>query len=146
MWHPLIRLPSGWFLLLVSIIGFIRVKRYERSILASRNPPSPNNSSASQAQPTPEEVSHQLLLRRNLEEVFGIPLSTRHRSSRSETEGRGTGEDEERITRRMAAVIAAERQAGVQAQREMDAGEAMALRRMHEEARLERDLVAAGLL
>lgn len=135
---------SGWFLLLISIIGFVRVKRYERSILASRNASS-TQASASQAQPTPEDVSHDLLLRRNLEEVFGIPLNTRHRQSGSETMAR-MDEEQERIQRRIAAMLVREREAGAQAAREMDAGEARALGRLQEEARLERDLVAAGLL
>lgn len=55
-------------------------------------------------------------------------------------------EEQEQIQRRMAAILERERQAGAQAAREMDAGEAMALGRLQEEARLERDLVAAGLL
>lgn len=55
-------------------------------------------------------------------------------------------DEQERIQRRMAAILVREREVGAQAAREMDAGEARALGRLQEEARLERDLVAAGLL
>ena len=33
-------IPEGWFILLTSLLGFYRVKRWERQILASRNLPS----------------------------------------------------------------------------------------------------------
>ena len=51
---------SGWFLLLSSIIGFWRVKRWEHSV---RTPAAP---------PTTEQVEEDQHLRQNLQRIFGI--------------------------------------------------------------------------
>lgn len=143
---------SGWFLLLISIIGFIRVKRYERSILRSRNSSADHAPSAPQPQPTVEDITRDLLLRRNLEEVFGIPMvdstptSSRHRSQQSESDARRETE-EERMERRLTVLMRErERERRQGGQRELDAGEARVFGRLQEEARLQRDLREAGLL
>lgn len=54
----------GWFIFITSLIGFWRVKRWESSIRASN----------AQGSPTPEEIERDITTRRNLEEVFGLPL------------------------------------------------------------------------
>src|SRR6266404_8110778 len=54
----------GWFLLLTSIIGFFRVKRFEMSVRASRTGGPPAL--------TADDIQRDMALRRNLEEVFGI--------------------------------------------------------------------------
>ena len=53
----------GWFLLLTSLIGYFRVKRFELSVRASRTiPPSALS---------PDDLERNVVLRRNLEDVFG---------------------------------------------------------------------------
>ena len=56
---------TGWFLLLTSIIGYFRVKRFELSVRASHAAPPVL---------TPENAQRDVALRRNLEEVFGISV------------------------------------------------------------------------
>lgn len=51
---------SGWFLLLSSILGFWRVKRWEESVRTPAVPPT---------------VDDDQNVRRNLEDVFGIPIA-----------------------------------------------------------------------
>lgn len=63
-WISFILLTIGWFLLLTSIIGYFRVKRFEMSVRASRAP----------SVLTAEDMQRDIALRRNLEEVFGINL------------------------------------------------------------------------
>lgn len=36
-WLSLLLMTMGWFLLLVSVLGFLRIKRYERAVLSSSN-------------------------------------------------------------------------------------------------------------
>jgi hypothetical protein len=50
----------GWFLLLSSVIGYWRVKRWERSIRSASTPI------------TPEDIERDIAVRRNLESVFGV--------------------------------------------------------------------------
>jgi hypothetical protein len=70
-------LCAGWFLLLSSIIGFWRVKRWESSIRAS---------STSNA---PIDVERDIAIRRNIEQVFGTGYEEEDRHQ--ETRGiRGT--------------------------------------------------------
>ena len=56
-------LLSGWFLLLSSIIGFWRVKRWERSL---RSVPTPI---------TTEDIERDIAIRRNIENVFGFSFN-----------------------------------------------------------------------
>jgi len=64
-WISFLLMTIGWFLLLTSIIGYFRVKRFELSVRASRAAP---------PMLTPENIQHEVALRRNLEEVFGISV------------------------------------------------------------------------
>lgn len=63
-WISFLLMTIGWFLLLTSMIGYFRVKRFEMSVRASRagGPPAL----------TAEDMQRDIALRRNLEEVFGI--------------------------------------------------------------------------
>ncbi|KAJ3514592.1 hypothetical protein NLJ89_g2293 [Agrocybe chaxingu] len=61
-WLSFLFMTLGWFLLLSSVIGYWRVKRWERSV---RPPPPP---------PTAEELQRDRDVRRRLEEAFGIPF------------------------------------------------------------------------
>jgi hypothetical protein len=54
---------TGWFLLLTSMIGYFRVKRFELSVRASRTTPS--------AALSADDIERNVVLRRNLEDVFG---------------------------------------------------------------------------
>ncbi|KAI0042872.1 hypothetical protein FA95DRAFT_512114 [Auriscalpium vulgare] len=62
-WVSFLLMTIGWFLLLTSLIGYFRVKRFEMSVRASRTRPTPLSA---------EDVERDLVIRRNLEEVFGI--------------------------------------------------------------------------
>ncbi|KAI0267748.1 hypothetical protein BC834DRAFT_57370 [Gloeopeniophorella convolvens] len=64
-WISFILMTIGWFLLLTSLIGYFRVKRFELSVRASRGSP---------AALTAEDVQRDIALRRNLEDVFGISV------------------------------------------------------------------------
>ena len=54
---------TGWFLLLTSMIGYFRVKRFELSVRASRTDPTSLST---------EDIQRDVAFRRNLEDVFGI--------------------------------------------------------------------------
>ena len=62
-WHDM----TGWFLLLTSLIGYFRVKRFELSVRASRATPS----SSSTMSAAGNDVEHDVTLRRNFEGIFG---------------------------------------------------------------------------
>ena len=51
---------EGWFLLLSSVIGFWRVKRWEQTVASP---------------PTVEQLEEDQHLRQNLQRIFGIPFS-----------------------------------------------------------------------
>lgn len=53
----------GWFLLLSSVLGFFRVKRWEREVLVSGSGHDPA---------TPEAIARDQQIRHNLHQVFGI--------------------------------------------------------------------------
>jgi hypothetical protein len=59
-WLSFLFMTLGWFLLLSSVIGFWRVKRWEKSV---RTPPAPI---------TPEDIERDIIVRRGLEDVFGL--------------------------------------------------------------------------
>jgi len=59
-WLSFLFMTLGWFLLLSSIIGFWRVKRWEITIRAPATPPST------------DEIQRDLNVRRGLEEAFGL--------------------------------------------------------------------------
>ena len=55
---------SGWFILLTSLLGFWRVKRWERGILSSQDEaPAPS---------TPEERARSAAIIHSIERVFGL--------------------------------------------------------------------------
>jgi hypothetical protein len=56
---------TGWFLLLTSMIGYFRVKRFELSVRASRTVPSSLST---------EDIQRDEALRRNLEDVFSMSV------------------------------------------------------------------------
>jgi len=103
-WMAFLLIILGWFLLLSSVIGFFRVKRWEKSIHDSANPRPP---------PTPEQIQQDADTRRNIERVFGL------------FDYRIGGDDNENEERR---------------------GEHTPQQISEAEARLHRDLRAAGLL
>jgi len=61
-WLSFLFMTLGWFLLLSSIVGFWRVKRWEKSV---RTPAVP---------PTPEQIERDIAVRRGLENIFGMSL------------------------------------------------------------------------
>ncbi|EPQ54355.1 hypothetical protein GLOTRDRAFT_111649 [Gloeophyllum trabeum ATCC 11539] len=87
-WLAFILMTLGWMLLLTSLIGFWRVKRWERSIRQASQPQTV----------TPEELERDRAVRRNLEIVFGIPTEEDENAER-----RGISPEalaaEERLTR-----------------------------------------------
>jgi len=109
-WLSFLLMTLGWFLLLSSVIGFWRVKRWESSI-RSTSSPTPR---------TPEDIERDIAIRRNIEHVFGL----------------GYQEEEE------SEVVAA------QHVRRDELGNIIVIppQELLEEARLARDLRAAGLL
>ncbi|KDQ59350.1 hypothetical protein JAAARDRAFT_192849 [Jaapia argillacea MUCL 33604] len=87
-WFAFLLMTMGWFLLLSSLVGFWRVKRWESSIKASRN----------SVPLTPEDVERDLAVRRNLELVFGI-TSTGKENRRRSSDHRAALAAEERLAR-----------------------------------------------
>lgn len=74
-WLSFLLMTLGWFLLLSSTVSFWRVKRWENSIRSTSSSASTAASAPSQRNYlTREEVEHDLAMRRNLESVFGIPF------------------------------------------------------------------------
>ncbi|KAF9474245.1 hypothetical protein BDN70DRAFT_885030 [Pholiota conissans] len=69
-WLSFLFMTLGWFLLLSSVIGYWRVKRWENSIRS----PSP-------VAPTPQQLEHDINVRRNLEQVFGFGFEEDHHES-----------------------------------------------------------------
>jgi len=63
-WLSFLFMTLGWFLLLSSVIGFWKVKRWEQSIRPSQ-PSAPL---------TADDLERDRAVRRNLEEVFGLPM------------------------------------------------------------------------
>jgi hypothetical protein len=64
-------LRQGWFLLLSSIVGYWRVKRWENSIRAA-NPTHVV---------TPQDIERDIAIRRNIENVFGLGFQEEDDSS-----------------------------------------------------------------
>ncbi|KLO17153.1 hypothetical protein SCHPADRAFT_868676 [Schizopora paradoxa] len=64
-WLSFLLMTLGWFLLLSSVLGFIRAKRWERSIRESANP---------QPAPSPEAIAQEMQVREHLRNVFGIEM------------------------------------------------------------------------
>lgn len=62
-WISFLLMTIGWFLLLTSMIGYFRVKRFELSVRASRTVPTSLST---------EDIQRDVAFRRNLEDVFGI--------------------------------------------------------------------------
>jgi len=62
-WISFFLMTVGWFLLLTSLIGYFRVKRFELSVRASRTTP-PSALS-------PDDIERNVMLRRNLEDAWG---------------------------------------------------------------------------
>ncbi|KAF8968171.1 hypothetical protein BDZ97DRAFT_1655517 [Flammula alnicola] len=65
-WLSFLFMTLGWFLLLSSIIGFWRVKRWESSVRAPVPPP------------TADQVQRDRTVRQNLEEAFGFSFGEDH--------------------------------------------------------------------
>ncbi|EIW84059.1 hypothetical protein CONPUDRAFT_163294 [Coniophora puteana RWD-64-598 SS2] len=61
-WASFLLMTLGWFLLLSSLIGFWRIKHWERALRQAH----------ARGPPTSEEVAHDAQIRRNLAEVFGL--------------------------------------------------------------------------
>jgi len=77
-WMSFLLIIIGWFLLIASIIGFYRVKRWEKSIRRAANPPTTRTS-------TTEQVQQDVETRRNIERVFGIYDYSEHAESPTPT-------------------------------------------------------------
>ncbi|KAL1744462.1 hypothetical protein HDZ31DRAFT_64056 [Schizophyllum fasciatum] len=118
-WISFILMSLGWFVLLTSVVGYWRVKRWERAIRGTAQAPPPRAQRLS-----PEVIERDREIRRNLEAVFGI-------ASEDEIEGdaRRRAEMERRV-------------------QQDESGNVIVLpaRETLEEQRLTRDLQAAGLL
>ncbi|THH13965.1 hypothetical protein EW146_g6310 [Bondarzewia mesenterica] len=119
-WISFILMTMGWFLLLTSIIGFFRVKRFEMSVRAAA-------ASAHGPQTTAEDVQREMAIRRNFDDVFGINLGGAPGQPAPPVAGSTQGLEGQTIN--LVETVDLEQ-----------------ARRMIEEARLERDLRAAGLL
>lgn len=72
-WISFFLMTIGWFLLLTSLIGYFRVKRFELSVRASRTIPSSSSATAMSA--AENDVERDVMLRRNFEGVFGGGVS-----------------------------------------------------------------------
>lgn len=70
-WLAFLFMTLGWFIFLSSLIAYVRIKRWERSI---RSPP------ALVSSPSPEVVERDREIRRNLATVFGIAFGDDERS------------------------------------------------------------------
>lgn len=68
-WLSFLFMTLGWFLLLSSVIGYWRVKRWEKSV---RTPAPP---------PTVEQLERDRNVRRGLEDVFGITFEDNHQTA-----------------------------------------------------------------
>ncbi|KIM39792.1 hypothetical protein M413DRAFT_446718 [Hebeloma cylindrosporum] len=68
-WLSFLFMTLGWFLLLSSVIGYWRVKRWEKSV---RTPAPP---------PTVEQLERDRNVRRGLEDVFGITFEDNHQTT-----------------------------------------------------------------
>ncbi|KAI0034342.1 hypothetical protein K488DRAFT_45632 [Vararia minispora EC-137] len=66
-WISFLLMTIGWFLLLTSIIGYVRVKRFEMSIRAAQVQNTPMS---------PEDARRHAAIRRAFEEVFGFTLES----------------------------------------------------------------------
>jgi len=66
-WLSFLLMTIGWFLLLSSLLGFARVKRWERGIRTSSTP-DPSTSTA-------EDIARDAQVRHHLRHVFGVDLS-----------------------------------------------------------------------
>ncbi|THV03195.1 hypothetical protein K435DRAFT_568765, partial [Dendrothele bispora CBS 962.96] len=75
-WLSFLLMTIGWFLLLSSTVGFWRVKRWENSIRTSTSSSNstPTAAPSQRSYLTREEVEQDIVMRRNLESVFGIPF------------------------------------------------------------------------
>ncbi|KAL0565679.1 hypothetical protein V5O48_016339 [Marasmius crinis-equi] len=122
-WLAFIFMTAGWFLFLTSCVGYWRVKRWEASIRASAAPQPPQVL-------TPEQIHQDREMRRNLEAVFGISFD----------------DEEERPPRRSGGGGGAAFQPSHRIHYD-EHGHAVVIPSQValDEARLERDLRAAGL-
>ncbi|TFK72949.1 hypothetical protein BDN72DRAFT_835609, partial [Pluteus cervinus] len=71
-WFAFLFMTLGWFLVLSSIVGFWRVKRWESSLRIPPPPPRPIS---------PQEVERDRAVRRNLQRVFGITFGEQEQGS-----------------------------------------------------------------
>ncbi|TBU32722.1 hypothetical protein BD311DRAFT_785364 [Dichomitus squalens] len=137
-WLSFLLMTVGWFILLTSLLGFWRVKRWERGILSSQDD--------APAQATPEERARSAAIIHSIERVFGLqgladgslirqglgfPGAAYH-------EGEGEEEDEEAVPPRNTYILPLDESDPVRNER--------IARAYADEARLHQDLRSAGLL
>jgi len=72
-WLSFFFMTIGWFTLLTSLLGFLRVKRWERGILAPQRPEAPR---------TAAEVARDRAVISNLESAFGFSVTTQNAHAR----------------------------------------------------------------
>ncbi|KAF8573538.1 hypothetical protein K439DRAFT_1399704 [Ramaria rubella] len=91
-WLAFFLMSVGWFVLLTSLLGFWRVKRWERGIRQASEPV---------PTPTPEDFERDRHIRSSLFAVFGIASGEEPQTARSqsELEARASDETESRLTR-----------------------------------------------
>jgi len=133
-WISFFFMTIGWFTLLTSLLGFFRVKRWERGILTPQQPFAPRTSA---------EAARDRALISNLESAFGFSLPTRQDIRTGLGLGRRDAEGE-LIVHESAAAGRTEDPV-----EEEDAGAALARRReaaRELDRRLQDSLQAAGLL
>lgn len=126
---------AGWFTLLTSLLGFFRVKRWERGILTPQQPAVPR---------TPEEIAREHALLSNMESSFGLSFPSRQDIRIGLGLGRRRDSEGEFVVHESAAAGRADGHA-----EEEDAGAALARRReaaRETDRRLRDGLQAAGLL
>ncbi|KAF8199605.1 metal homeostatis protein bsd2 [Pholiota molesta] len=81
-WLSFLFMTVGWFLLLSSVIGYWRVKRWESSI---RAPAAPST-------PTPQQLDRDVAVRRNLDHIFGYGYEEDHQEPEVQFQRTSTGE------------------------------------------------------
>ncbi|QRV87891.1 metal homeostatis protein bsd2 [Ceratobasidium sp. AG-Ba] len=68
-WLSFFLMTIGWFVLLTSLMGYWRVKRWEHGVMRA------SAETAQSRQPTEEEVAHDAAILANIERVFGLVTS-----------------------------------------------------------------------
>ncbi|KAI0638235.1 hypothetical protein C8Q77DRAFT_1047046 [Trametes polyzona] len=143
-WLSFLLMTMGWFILLTSVLGFWRVKRWERGILSSHE--------ETPAPATPEQQARSAAIINSIERAFGLRgladgsllraglgfPGAEHREAHGEGEGEGEHDEEDDAPTRNSYVLPID-------PANPERNERLA-RAYADEARLHQDLRSAGLL